>query len=91
MVGTSNLTDALAAVKLESWLARLREADLEDLFVEQVLRAAEGDGSQSGLGFITIAKDHGARVDVTVSDGPRPGVKKVDVQAIFSTEEVGSR
>lgn len=56
----SNLTSAAQAPEFRAFLARLQQSDPAALYLEQLERSAEGDGS--GLGFLTMINDYAARL-----------------------------
>jgi hypothetical protein len=84
----SNVCDVRHATDLAEQIRRVLENDAEELFVEQVERTAAEDRLASRLGFITMRKDHGARLGVRITDDAREGLRRVTIQVLLDTEEV---
>lgn len=66
-VSTRNVGSLANAEALASRLDRMANEDAELLFLEQLEHTASQDRASSGLGLITIKKDYGALLGVTLS------------------------
>ncbi|PSR17562.1 ATP-binding protein [filamentous cyanobacterium CCP3] len=80
-----NLVEPLAADQFQAFIHDiLTAADLDDLFAQQLEKAATGHG-ESHMGFLTMMCDYG--VEFGWGFGPQPqllGLIQVDVQAYLS-------
>lgn len=66
-ITTRNVGRRANALALAARLDRMATEDAEDLFLEQLEHTASQDWAASGLGLITIKKDYGARLGVSLS------------------------
>ena len=85
---TRHLCRRKQAERLIHWVMKVNEEDLDDLFVEQIEYTARHNRTASGLGFITLVKDYGARLGVRIDPGPTSEYREVIVRAILRTENV---
>ena len=88
LVETTNLCTRMQADILCAWVQRITDNDPEDLFIAQLERTAANSPDQSGLGFITLAKDYGASLGVRIETGTSPYVL-ARVQAVIDVAELG--
>jgi len=58
----SNAADAVQADRLRAFVARLMSGDPDELYLEQIQSGAETGSEGSGLGFLTMINDYGARL-----------------------------
>ncbi len=88
---TANVAHSDSAFKLLEGVTRIENEDLELLFLEQLEHTANNATHASGLGFITIKKDYGARLGVRVEPSQNEENRvRVSVQVILGTESMGA-
>ncbi|MBT5856361.1 hypothetical protein HOH87_07010 [bacterium] len=61
-----NTTQLKQANKFEAFIKTLMETEVEELFLQQIMSAAEDDHTASGLGLITLKKDFNAKIGAKI-------------------------
>jgi hypothetical protein len=59
---TSNSIDPKAVKGFKAWIKLLLTEDTHELFMKQVMNGIEDKDSKSGLGFLTMMNDYGAKL-----------------------------
>jgi hypothetical protein len=87
-IETKNFTDAACAASFQTFLARLTTEDAEELFRQQIEYAMTSDQASSGLGLITLKKDHQAQIHVRIEQCRDTGFFETVVRVTLDAEEL---
>jgi hypothetical protein len=87
-IETRNVCSEAVTQRFDAFLDRLFTEDIEELFIAQIEHNAATNRSESGLGLITMVKDHNAKLGVSIRPTGHDGTHEVLVQVTLNAEEV---
>ncbi|HBQ99617.1 MULTISPECIES: DUF6272 family protein [unclassified Roseofilum] len=64
----TNTVQSQTLISFEEFIDQLLNADLEELYIDQVEKSLEEDSNASGLGLISMMKDYGATLGWKITD-----------------------
>jgi hypothetical protein len=87
-IETVNITNKENAKKLASFIEKVEDADLEELFFEQIEEAAMSEHDASGVGLISIVKDYNAKLGLKIQEKPNESLFDVHVKVSLSADDL---
>lgn len=78
-IETSNVAHAKSIKYLKQLVSNLKSRNLDDLYYEQLERAITQSDNTSGLGFLGIIKDYGAKLGIKIQSRPTSVRKRHNV------------
>ncbi len=87
-IETCNTCSGAITQRFDSFLQRLGSEDIEDLFIAQIEQNAATNRSESGLGLITMVKDHNSNLAVSIRPLEVGDAHEVRVRVTLNANEV---
>ncbi|RAP32674.1 hypothetical protein DID80_08570 [Candidatus Marinamargulisbacteria bacterium SCGC AAA071-K20] len=85
-VETVNLSNTENVTKLKDMIHKLRTTDPESLILEQIVKAANTNLNESGLGILSLLRDFKANLGIKIIEKPDPDLYEVFTKVVFTDE-----